>query len=243
MRLSLLAFPVAAAFAGFWGPPILHDSGADAAAGSTQHVSCSKRRLACRERLLAPAGYAAYCGGAPDCPPGHVPAALRRRLHLPVVKRGAPCPVSAPGRIVSPYSAAAIGDGPLYAISLFSLARSGVLPFEYPPRRDGLFPGSSWGGQVLKWIGDPAYTGPALIRGRQLDGRHRLGFARWKIPYSEMQLAPGMGDPAVGGWRGWPGYVRLRAPGCYGLQVDGTSFSEAIVFKAVLMRAGATGHE
>ena len=143
MRLSLLAFPVAAAFAGFWGPPILHDSGADAAAGSTQHVSCSKRRLACRERLLAPAGYAAYCGGAPDCPPGHVPAALRRRLHLPVVKRGAPCPVSAPGRIVSPYSAAAIGDGPLYAISLFSLARSGVLPFEYPPRRDGLFPGSS----------------------------------------------------------------------------------------------------
>jgi hypothetical protein len=129
-----------------------------------------------------------------------------------------------------------IGDGPLYAVSLLSLARSGVLPFEYPPGRNGLFRGSSWGGQVLKWIGDAAYTGPALIRGRQLDGPHRLGFGSGKIPYSEMQLAPGKGDPAVGGWRGWGGYARFRAAGCYGVQVDGTSFSEVIVFKAVITR-------
>jgi hypothetical protein len=223
VRVSVLGCVVVVVLAGVSRSP-LHAS------------SCAKPRAACRERLLAPAGYAAFCGNAPDCPPGHVPVALRRRLHLPVVKRGARCPVSAPGRVVNPITSPVIGDGPLYAVSVFSLARSGVLPFEYPPGRNSLFRGSSWGGQVLKWIGDPAYTGPALIRGRQLDGPHRLGFGRWKIPYSEMQLAPGKGDPHAGGWRGWGGYARFRAAGCYGVQVDGTSFSEVIVFKAVIDR-------
>ena len=224
MRLSVLGCLVLAVFT------------ADAVVRSQASASsCARPRPACRERLLAPAGYAAFCGSAPDCPPGHVPAALRRRLHLPVVKRGTRCPVSAPGRVVSPDSAPAIGDGPLYAVSVLSLARSGVLPFEYPLGRNGLFRGSSWGGQVLKWIGDPAYAGPALIRGRQLDGPHRLGFGRWRIPYSEMQLAPGKGDPDAGGWRGWGGYARFRAAGCYGIQVDGTHFSEVIVFKAAIV--------
>jgi hypothetical protein len=186
-----------------------------------------------RDRLIAPDGYDAFCGGAPDCPPGHVPKRLRRHLRVPRHTPRKRCPVSAPGRSVSPYYAPAIGKGPVYAISLFSLARTGVLPFEYPPRPD-LFPRSVWGGQVLKWIGEPRYVGPVLIRGRQINGPHRLGFGNGTVPFSEMQLPPGHGDPQVGGWRGWGGYARFRAPGCYGVQVDGTTFSEVIVFKAVV---------
>jgi hypothetical protein len=164
-----------------------------------------------------------------------VPSQLRRPFHLPARPPHARCPVSAPGKQVSPDFAPAIGEGPLYAISLFSLARTGTLPFDYPPRPGGLFAGSAWGGQVLKWLGDPSYTGPVLIRGRRLRDRYRLGFGSGTFfAYSEMQLPPGQGDPQVGGWRGWPGYARLRLPGCYGLQVDGTNFSEVIVFNAVL---------
>jgi hypothetical protein len=44
------------------------------------------------------------------------------------------------------------------------------------------------------------------------------------------------GRSGAGGWRGWGGYARFRAAGCYGIQVDGTSFSEVIVFKAVITR-------
>jgi hypothetical protein len=51
-----------------------------------------------------------------------------------------------------------------------------------------------------------------------------------------VQLAPGEGDPQAGGWRGWGGYARFRAPGCYGVQVDGTDFSEVILFKATIKR-------
>ena len=38
----------------------------------------------------------------------------------------------------------------------------------------------------------------------------------------------------TGGWRLWPGYARLRSPGCYGAQADGTTFSEVIIFRACL---------
>jgi hypothetical protein len=129
-----------------------------------------------RKLVPPPGGYGAFCGGAPDCPPGHVPSSLRRPLRLPALGAHARCPVSAPGKTVSPDFAPAIGDGPLYAISLFSLAQTGILPFDYPPRPNGLFAGSSWGGQVLKWLGDPSYGGPVLIRGRRLYDRYPLGF-------------------------------------------------------------------
>jgi len=36
------------------------------------------------------------------------------------------------------------------------------------------------------------------------------------------------------GSRGIPSGLRVRAPGCYGVQIDGTNFSRVIVFKAVL---------
>ena len=36
------------------------------------------------------------------------------------------------------------------------------------------------------------------------------------------------------GYRTAPNGTYVTAPGCYGLQVDGTTFSEVIVFQAVL---------
>lgn len=196
--------------------------------GSTQATSAAKPR----DKLIAPGGYGPFCGGDPNCPPGHVPAALRRPLRLAALRRGTPCPVSAPGRSVSPYYSPAVGAGPVYAISLFSLAQTGVLPYDYPPRKNWIFRGSLWGGQALKWLGEPTYGGPVLIRGRQLNGPHLLGFESFTVPYSEMQVPPGQGDPQTDGWRFWGGYARFRASGCYGVQVDGTNFSEVIVFKA-----------
>jgi len=60
--------------------------------------------------------------------------------------------------------AAAIGPGPIYALSLGPFARAAVMPFVLPS--PALFGGSAWGGQILKWIGAPSYHGPVLIRGR-----------------------------------------------------------------------------
>jgi len=35
------------------------------------------------------------------------------------------------------------------------------------------------------------------------------------------------------GWLPWDDYVRVRAPGCYGIQVDGLDFSYIIRFKVI----------
>jgi hypothetical protein len=189
--------------------------------------------------LPAPSGgqsYAAFCGGATGCPGGGVPTALRRPIHLPHVAAGSQCPVSAPGHKVRRGSGAAIGPGPIYAVSLGPFARTAVLPFVLPSRA-GLFGGSAWGGQKVLWLGTPSYHGPVLIRGRNLTGRSALGFGAGKTPKAEIDVPPG---PAGGvglnadGWRLWSGYARLRSPGCYGFQIDGTTFSELIIFRACL---------
>ena len=183
----------------------------------------------------APTGgqtYSAFCGAPPGCPSGGVPTALRRPIHLPHIAAGTRCPVSAPGHKVYRNEAAAIGPGPIYVLSLMPFGRIAVLPFVLPS--PALFGGSAWGGQALKWIGAPSYQGPVLIRGRKLTGRDGLGFGAGNVPLAETDVPPGGAHFDPGGWRLWSGYGRLRSPGCYGLQVDGTTFSEVIIFRACL---------
>jgi hypothetical protein len=133
------------------------------------------------------------------------------------------------------YEAAALGPGPVYTLSLGPFGRTAVMPFVLPS--PALFGGSAWGGQALKWIGSPSYRGPLLIRGRKLTGPDGLGFGAGKVPLAEVDVPPGAAGGVglnPGGWRFWSGYARLRSPGCYGLQVDGTTFSEIIIFTACL---------
>lgn len=113
----------------------------------------------------------------------------------------------------------------------------GVLHFNPPAPQtsQSLFAGSEWGGQKVLWVAAPSYRGPVLIRGRQLDGPHAIGFGRARVPFAEMELlAPGASSPGEpSGWREWPSYTRLRAGGCYAYQVDGTNFDTVIVFRAI----------
>jgi hypothetical protein len=179
--------------------------------------------------LRAASGYAAYegCGTDRSACAGGVPAALRRPLHLPRVTAGAGCPVTRAGTVTR-FVGRLLGAGPVYPVL------SGDLSFAYPPDRRSIFAGSRWGGQKVLWVGAPAAAGPVLIRGRQLDGPRAVGFGQAGVPVDELQLlasgATSPGEPA--GWREWPSYTRLRAGGCYGYQVDGRSFSTAVVIRA-----------
>ena len=50
---------------------------------------------------------------------------------------------------------------------------------------------------------------------------------------AELRIAPGQTvawSGQVAGSRGQPSYVRVRAPGCYAAQIDGTRFSRVVVF-------------
>jgi hypothetical protein len=155
---------------------------------------------------------------------------LHRPLHLPRLAAGAACPVS---RVDS-----RIGWGSLHIFGGSGIGRGPVYPATGPTSQITVQPDTRYGGPWLTtkvfWYVRPRYRGPVLIRGRQLDGTHRLGFNGRELPRWELGIGVGetvgwTGRPAYG--RGVPSSVRARVPGCYGVQVDGTRFSRIVVFR------------
>jgi hypothetical protein len=160
---------------------------------------------------------------------------LRERpLHIESLAAGEACPTSRL-RTTSADFGPGLGDGPLYPIGF---NKRGVLRFPYPPPKNSLFAGSAWGGQKVLWVSDPNYAGPILIRGQQLDGPNRVQFGQGSAKLlRELAFGRESADNWAGGWRNFPSYTRLRAPGCYAYQVDGTGFSDVIIFKAAVWRS------
>lgn len=179
------------------------------------------------------------CGGDTSCSSGFtgsVPAALRRPLHLPALAHSR-CPIRR-ARGVAPQFGAAEGPGPVYPVIGVPAGRPGVLTFAYPPPPGSLLAGSGFGGQKVLWIIAPRYRGPVLIRGGPLGSHNPVMFSTGTVMlFPELQDPPQSQDGLAGlpsrGWRNSPSSTDLRAPGCYAWQIDGTTFSYTVVFKAV----------
>jgi hypothetical protein len=161
------------------------------------------------------------------------PFGLNRPLHLPALARGAKCPVTTSDPAIPFASLYRVGNG-LGAGPVFPILGSGSTLHFGPPIN---FQSSRWGGQKVLWFVLPSYTGPVLIRGGRLDRPGRIGFDRGNVPSLELRLDPSTvipgGGPVPDNARYRPSYTRLTSPGCYAYQVDGTSFSKTIVFRAV----------
>jgi hypothetical protein len=155
--------------------------------------------------------------------------ALHRPLQLPTLQPGQACPISPRSTEVTGgrYGVdGAIGAGPVYPI----LGPSRSLLAFFRPDEWGRGP---WAGQKVLWLVRPDYEGPVLIRGRRLGGWQWMRFDRGARPGAEIRLEPGETVTWTGqqpGSRGRPSYVRVRAAGCYAVQIDGTSFTEVVVF-------------
>ena len=95
--------------------------------------------------------------------------------------------------------------------------------------------GGTWRGTKVLWFVHQRYRGHVLIRGGRLGGWERLRFDSGAVPSDEIRIAAG---PSPARWRdqppgsrGRPSYIRVRAGGCYGVQIDGTTFSRTVVFR------------
>jgi hypothetical protein len=147
-------------------------------------------------------------------------AGLRRPLHLPHVAPGAPCPISHADATVDFARfgvARGLGHGPAYPIGM----PRGVLVVVPASGADA---GSDWAGQKVLWFVRPRYGGRVLVRGRRLDGPGLVRFGRGSVPATELLIPAGTMER--------PSFTRVRASGCYAYQIDGTSFSRTIVFRA-----------
>jgi hypothetical protein len=132
---------------------------------------------------------------------GAVPASLRRPLVLPAMD-GQTCPTGT-------------APGPVTAAASTHL-------------RVSSFIGSQWDGTEVAWSAPPGFSGPILIRGRQLDGPSAVGFGEGHVPYDELQLYAAPSGAA----HTFQTFVRVRGPGCYGLDIDTADKTEAFIFEA-----------
>jgi hypothetical protein len=149
---------------------------------------------------------------------------LHRPLHLPTVAPGAACPQT-PGARPNPDVAIALGSGPAYPVLGFEgnpIPPKPPVPLHAEDRKGNVY----W--HKTLWAVDPAYDGPVLIRGAGIDTPRAIWFAYHKRRLRELEFRRQKSDS----WRYGPSFTLLPGPGCYAFQVDGTSFSDVIVFEA-----------
>jgi hypothetical protein len=159
-------------------------------------------------------------------------AKLHRRLHLPHIVPGSPCPVSpidhrVAWRRTHIFGQSGIGRGPVYP----GLGGSGGMLNATPDTTYG----GPWAGGKVFWYVKRSYRGRVLIRGRRLDNSQQwLGFSGDKVPAArELRIEPwdtAVWEGQIPGSRGMASTVRVLTPGCYGVQIDGTTFSRVVVF-------------
>lgn len=157
---------------------------------------------------------------------GAFPTALLTPLQIPVLEPGQACPAT-PGKPVNTptFGGIALGDGlvrPIVAAEGDLLDGTAELLTEtrFPP----------WLALKTLWISDPSYRGPFIIRARQLDGAGPIGVGG--SPTDTMIVGPTIDGGPDGNQA--PSGTWVRAPGCYGWQVDGLTFTEVVVVNAVL---------
>ena len=118
-------------------------------------------------------------------PPATIPAALRRPLRLPGLRRDGSCPTSPMvGPSITrahPVAAVAVGDGPVYPV-LFRATAAGRLDHS----------------SVAYWDAPKPLGGPVIVRG------HRLGAPqdRGRLPAGPAEVAP---DPSARPGKRLPG--------------------------------------
>jgi hypothetical protein len=156
-------------------------------------------------------------------------------LHLPSLSAGASCPVTQPQQNVTPDHKYAAGSGPVY---LVNESIDNPVIFLDAGSSD---PGSPWKISKVFWEISSSYTGPALVRGGQIDGTNALNFngglgqtagnnQGTEPILHELRL---LGDPH-GQWKTYLSFVRIQQSGCYAFQIDGPTFSESIVIKGTV---------
>jgi hypothetical protein len=150
-----------------------------------------------------------------------------------------------------PAEAALEGGSPNHPLLVVNPGIPRNLDFPLPEK--GPLAPNPWRIATVLWLSRPDYDGPALIRGRQLDGSHKLGFGSAATPQWELRLPAGSWEEQATPLKVWPwgqtahprpgwrlaiAQTRIRATGCYAYQVDGHSFSYRIVFSAIMQPGG-----
>lgn len=84
-----------------------------------------------------------------------------------------------------------------------------------------------WGGQKILWAVAPGTT-DVTVRGHEVGGDRLVRFGPGEHPDPVLVLAA---PPRSTEWTDFPGYTRVRGPGCYAFEVSSPDGTEQIVFR------------
>ena len=192
--------------------------------------------------LPTPTSYGDTCGAEPqvcscrvdNCRRG-VPASLDRPLAMKELP-GSDCrPTNGGLYSTAGFGGVRLGHGPVAPIITpergLQETEAGTLRFTPA--------GHGWYGVKTLWYASRNYKGPVLLRGGRLGTDSPVAFG--EKPAELARQIPAGRDSSVnqqGGVRQWPGGTFVRSPGCFAWQVDGTTFSYTIVFRALIVARG-----
>lgn len=178
------------------------------------------------------AGSIGYLNCDSNCGDGQVPAALRRPLRPAAASTDTACPRSravAAGTLRIPGVAPSfivLGSDPIYVGFDPAVGRSGVAHW-------GAAQTAVNGRSVIKTLINiaPQYSGPVLLRGRQIPVGGAIGWGDGSpfAPSGDLQLPPLSGSRA---WRTTGFLLGFPGSGCYAVQADTTVGSTVVVFSA-----------
>jgi hypothetical protein len=145
-------------------------------------------------------------------------------LRLPEVPVGAACPVTA----VRPWSGPGqtgqvLGEGPLYPVADYFRGDTALELRPDDRQPDGTYV------KKVRWIG-VGYSGPVLVRAARIDAPGSAGVT---FSYTGEERDGGHYAELPRETNDLPATTTVAGPGCYAYQVDGTTFSRTIVFRAV----------
>jgi hypothetical protein len=189
-------------------------------------MSSTTRMIAVVVALLG----AAACDSPADSPPAapsapaSVGAWVAPPLRLPSVAPGADCPAeqarpwSGPGQ-----AARVLGAGPVHPVGDYFHDGTALTLRPMDRQPDGTYV------KKVRWIA-AGYTGPVLVRAARIDAP---GAASARFSYTGQSRDGGHHAELTRPDSDLPATTTVDGPGCYAYQVDGTTFSYTIVFRAV----------
>jgi hypothetical protein len=164
--------------------------------------------LTTRDRVFS---LAAPVSTATTAPTPSVADMLRSRpLRLPALAVGEPC-VTTPGKQAAPGLSPALGDGPVY---MNGYSTEGTTSYY------GGWEDEGWYYLKTMWMAPPDLQDLFMLRGHQVDGPNEARFSEVSTPTPGLEavFSPSDAGSTGSGWLPWINYVRVRAPGCYGIR-------------------------
>jgi hypothetical protein len=91
---------------------------------------------------------------------------------------------------------------------------------------------TGWYGIKTQWLIKPSYSGWVIVRAEQLDVPGPVA-ALGDATIGPVIIPPGPTANTFQGWRQQPSGTYVKGPGCFGFQIDGSTFQEHLILRGV----------